>query len=217
MNRERVIVIGAGGHACVVADALLAAGVDVIGFTDADARRHGSEVCGRPVLGGDAALARHDRSDVQLANGLGSLGNDPAPLRRRVQQALEADGWHFCSVVHPTATVSPFAQLGAGVQILAGAIVQPRARLCDGAIVNTRAVVEHDVHIGAWTHVAPGAVVCGDAVIGACSHVGAGAVVRQGVSLGEQTLLGIGAAAAADFSGTGTLVGVPAKPMKAKQ
>lgn len=217
MSRERVIVIGAGGHASVVADALLAAGIEVIGFTDADVRRHGAQLCGLPVLGDDAALTLHDPEQVQLANGLGSLGNDAAPLRQRVQQGLEATGWRFCNVIHPTASVSPFARLGAGIQVMAGAVVQPGARLDDGAIINTRAVVEHDVHIGAWTHVAPGAVVCGDAVIGACSHVGAAAVVRQGVHLGERTLLGLGAAAVKHFSGMGTLTGVPARPLKVEQ
>lgn len=217
MSRERVIVIGAGGHASVVADALLAASIEVIGFTDADVRRHGVQVCGLPVLGDDAALALHDPEHVRLANGLGSLGNDANPVRQRVQQGLEATGWRFCSVIHPAACVSPFARLGAGIQVMAGAIVQPGARLDDGAIINTRAVVEHDVHIGAWTHVAPGAVVCGDAVIGACSHVGAGAVVRQGVSLGERTLLGLGAAAVRNFAGMGTLMGVPARPLKVEQ
>ena len=56
MSGIGVIIIGAGGHAAVVADALLAAGQQVLGFVDNDARRHGRSVCDRPVLGDDTAL-----------------------------------------------------------------------------------------------------------------------------------------------------------------
>lgn len=217
MSPMKAIVIGAGGHAAVVADALLAAGTEVLGFTDTDTALHGSMLCGLPVLGDDRALLDHDPGAVWLANGLGSLGNQAQPLRQRVQEHLESQGWRFCQVVHPGAIVSRFARLGAAAQVMAGAVVQPGASIAAGVIINTRAVVEHDADIGAWSHVAPGAVVCGQAVIGSGSHVGAGAVVRQGLHLGAHTLLGAGAVAVADFSGDGVLIGVPAHPLEASK
>ena len=209
-----VIVIGAGGHAAVVTDALLAAGRQVIGLTDPASERHGSRVCGVPVLGDDAILARYGRDEVELANGLGSLGGSAMPLRRRVQEQLESQGWRFCRVVHPAAVVSPFAALEPGVQLMAGCIVQPGATVGTGSIVNTAAVVEHDVVVGEWSHIAPGARVCGDVRLGQGSHVGAAAVVRQGLALGPFTLVGIGAVVVKSFDGNATLVGVPARPVE---
>ncbi|MDM4767509.1 acetyltransferase [Pelomonas sp. SE-A7] len=217
MSQPAVIVIGAGGHAAVVGDALLAGGARLLGFTDMNSAVHGSTLCGRPVLGGDEVLNEYDPAEVMLANGLGSLGHEDRPLRQRVQEALEARGWRFCRVVHPAAIVSPFAQLASSAQVLAGAVVQPRASVGVGVIVNTRAVVEHDVRLGDWCHVAPGAVVCGDVSLGAGSHVGAGAVVRQGVKLGEQVLVGAGATVVGNFAGPCVLTGVPARPMESKQ
>lgn len=205
-----VIVIGAGGHASVVADALLASGRVVLGFTDPAPARHDSRLCGLPVLGDDDALARYSPDEVELANGLGSLGGAERPLRRRVQEGLEEQGWRFCSVVHPSALVSPFARLEASVQLMAGCIVQPGALVGTGAIVNTAAVVEHDADVGAWSHIAPRALLCGEVRVGAASHVGAGAVVRQGLALGPVTLVGAGSVVVKSFSGNGTLVGVPA-------
>lgn len=209
-----VIVIGAGGHAAVVADALLAAGRQVIGLTDAASERHGSRVCGVPVLGDDTVLAQYRPDQVELANGLGSLTGSVMPLRRRIQEGLEARGWYFCSVVHPAAIVSPFAALSSAVHLMAGCIVQPGASVGKGAIVNTAAVVEHDVAVGAWSHIAPGARVCGDVALGEGSHIGAGSVLRQGVALGPATLVGIGAVVVKSFEGNVTLVGVPAHPVE---
>ena len=88
------IVIGSGGHAAVVADALLASGETLLGFTDADPARHGGTLCGRPVLGDDASvLAAHEPAGVLLANGIGGV-RDTA-LRQRVQWRLQAQGWVF--------------------------------------------------------------------------------------------------------------------------
>jgi len=215
MSGIGVIIIGAGGHAAVVADALLAAGQQVLGFVDNDARRHGRSVCDRPVLGDDTALEGFDTANVLLANGIGGTRGDG--LRAAVQRRLEGAGWHFVAVRHPSAAASPFAQLGPSVQLMAHSVVQPGARLGAGCIVNSAAVVEHDVQLGPYVHVACNATLCGGVSVGAGSHVGAAAVVRQGVRLGDATVVGAGAVVVNDFPGAGTLIGVPARPVDNKR
>lgn len=215
MSISGVIIIGAGGHAAVVADALLAAGQLVLGFVDNDPSRQGRTVCGRPVLGNDTTLVDFDTTNVLLANGIG--GNRGEGLREAVQRRLEGAGWHFVAVRHPSAFVSPFAQLGQGVQLMARSVVQTGARLGDGCIVNSAAVVEHDVQLGAYVHVACNATLCGGVSVGAGSHIGAAAVVRQGVRLGDAVVVGAGAVVVKDFPGAGTLVGVPARPIDRKR
>jgi sugar O-acyltransferase (sialic acid O-acetyltransferase NeuD family) len=218
-----VIVIGSGGHARVVADALLAAGTAVLGFTDADPARRGLTLLGMPVLGDDGVLAAHRPDTVRLANGIGGVGSADAAgpghgrLRQRVQQGLAAQGWQFVGVRHPSAVLSPFAELAGGVQLLAGSIVQPGARVGEGSIINTAAVVEHDVHLSAWCHVAPRALLCGDVRVGTGSHIGAGAVLRQGVRLGANTLVGAGAVVVRSFDGSVVLAGVPAREMESRR
>lgn len=216
-SSRSVIVIGAGGHARVVADALLCAGVNVLGFTDADASLWGHALLGLPVLGSDAVLAHHDPRTVALANGLGMIDARSATLRRRVQEKLASNGWTFTGVRHPSAIVSPRAQLSFDSQVLAGAVVQTGASIGAGTIINTRAVIEHDVTLGDWSHVAPGAVVCGDVQIGDSTHVGAGATVRQSLHVGSRCLIGLGAAVVSNQIDGACTVGVPARPFDSKQ
>jgi len=212
MSTLPVVIVGAGGHAAVVADALLAAGRAVLGFVDSDPSKVGSHVLGLPVLGDDSALQAHGADAIELVNGLGGIG-EASTLRRRaaVQRRLEGEGWHFARVLHPAAVVSVHARLNPGCQVLAGSVVQPLATIGAGAIVNTRAVVEHDAWVGAFAHVGPGAVLCGNVRLGTGAHVGAGATVRQGVTLGDEVVVGIGAAVVRSCS-AGVLVGVPARP-----
>ncbi len=208
------IVIGAGGHARVLVDALLAGGHPVLGLTDADPCRYGQHICGLPVLGSDAALGAYAQHEVMLVNGIGGIGgvnhagNDA--LRRTVQQRLQSQGWHFAGVQHPAAVVSPFAALAAGVQLLAASVVQAGAQVGEACIINTGAIVEHDCQVGAYSHIAPRAVLCGGVVVGEQCHVGAGAVVRQGLRLAPGTVVGAGAVVVKSTSTACTLVGVPA-------
>lgn len=206
-----LIVIGAGGHAAVVADALLSAGAHVLGFTDVDARRHGQTLCGLPILGNDSVLDLHAPAALCLINGIGSTGEaGNQGARKAVQRRLEAKGWRFAPVRHPSAVVSRFALLSADAQLLATSVVQAGARVGEGCIVNTGAIVEHGTQLGEFVHVACGAVLCGNVHVGAHSHVGAGAVIRQGVRLGDDTVVGAGAVVVGSFEGGRTLIGVPA-------
>lgn len=211
-SAKPVIILGAGGHASAVADALLAAGRQVLGFTDPNPARHGQLLCGCPVLGDDDVLKSWDREAVELGNGLGGVGRaEDLPRRRRMQELLVADGWRFADVRHPTASVSVFALIEPTVQLLAGSRIQPGAIVGEGCIVGTSVIVEHGAYVEPWGHLASGAILCGDVRVGVESHVGAGAVVRQGVRLGAQTVVGAGAVVVEDFAGQGLIVGVPAR------
>lgn len=210
MNRP-VIVIGAGGHARVVADALLAAGQTVLGFTDKDRALHGCHVCGIPVLGGDDILDRYSRDRISLANGLGSTtGSEHGLIRERAENGLAGAGWSFVSVRHPSAVISALATIGQSTHVLAASVVQAGARVSAGVIVNTAAVVEHDCEVGAWTHLAPGALLCGNVVLGENVYVGAGAIIRQGVRVETSTVIGAGAVVVGNCRG-GVWTGVPAR------
>lgn len=209
MTARPVVVVGAGGHGQVLADALQAAGVSVLGFVDPSAVA-GDRVAGLPVFGGDAWLSLDGGYD--LVNGLGGSGEARSRGRRRaVQQALEATGFRFIGVRHPSALVSRGADVGPGVQLMAGCVVQTGARIGSGAIINTGAIVEHGCQIGDFSHCATGAILCGDVSVGEDAHIGAGAVVRQGVALECGVVVGAGAVVLRSEPGSGPLVGVPAR------
>lgn len=207
-----VIIVGAGGHGRVVADALQAAGRSVLGFTDNDPSAWGTTPCGAPVLGNDDVLRQHEPQSVLLANGLGTTR--VSTLRRDVFLKLKAQGYRFATVVHPSATVSPRASIEEGCQVMARAVVQVGATVAANTILNTGTIVDHDCAIGAHTHVATGATLSGGVTVGENCHIGAGATVIQGVSLGDECLVAAGAVVVRDAAARSRLAGVPARPME---
>lgn len=206
-----VILVGAGGHARVLLDALVSQGeLSVIGLADADAGRQGDTVNGVPVLGDDDwLLANHSGDTVTLVNGMGST-RDTHP-RRRIFEAFRSHGFAFARVVHATATIARDVTLGEGVQVMAGAIIQTGAVLADNVLVNTGAIVDHDCRIGAHCHVAPGVVLSGSVTVGQGTHIGTGACVIQGVCIGSDALIGAGAVVIRDVPDGAVVFGVPAR------
>ena len=204
-----ILVLGAGGHAKVLLDALLTRGLAPLGLLDRDATRVGEEVLGCPVLGTDAALDRFDPREILLVNGLGSTRH--AGARTALFMRLREQGYRFLSVIHPAAVVAASASLGQGVQIMAGAVVQAGAVLGDNVILNTGARLDHDCRLGDHAHVAPGATVCGGVRIGPRTHLGSGATVIEGTTIGKDCLIGAGAVVVQDVPDGVTALGMPAR------
>lgn len=223
---SRLVIIGGGEHARVVAETAVEAGWELAGYTDriapavadeadvaagASADGTGRVALGLPYLGTDEDLLTRLAADEPDARPLAVLGfGAPASGRRRTVEALGSTV-RWATVVHPGAWVSPSAVLGAGTVVLARAVVNTGARTGVHTIVNSGAIVEHDVRVGDFTHVAPGAVIGGGTTIGADAFIGLGAAVRDHVTVGDGALVAMGAVVTADV-GPGALArGVPAR------
>lgn len=212
-TQPQCVILGAGGHAAVVVDAILDAGQYIpVAALSADPASWGQDVIGVPVVGGDEKIGEiRDRGIRHFAVGVGSVAD--VAIRRRLYELGVAAGLEPVPVFHGRATVSRYAIVGKGCQVLAGSHVGPRASLGANVLVNTGALVEHDSAIGDHTHVASGAVVCGRVHVMAGVHIGAGAVIKQGVKIGEGAVVAAGAVVVADVAAGSTVAGVPAKPM----
>jgi sugar O-acyltransferase (sialic acid O-acetyltransferase NeuD family) len=210
-TRPRCVVLGAGGHARVIIDAIQAAGeVELVGILDRDRDRWGTELLGVRVLGGDDLLSQLTRLADHFTVGLGGTG-DNGP-RRRLFESARAAGLAPLGVRHPSAIVSAAATCGAGGQLLPLSVVNAGATLGVNVIVNTGAIVEHDCEIGDHAHLASGSVLASAVVVGEGAHVGAGAVVRQGIRVGPRAVVGAGAVVVRDVPEGAVVVGVPARP-----
>lgn len=200
VNRRPLVILGAGEHALVVADAARSGGNgwDVEEFAD-----EAAEPALRQRI---AAASAADRPALVIGFG--------ARASARAAAARFDENVTWATIVHDTAWVSPSAVLDPGAVVLAGAMVNAGAHVGRHAIVNTGAIVEHDVSLGDFVHVAPGATLGGGTAVGEHAQIGLGAAVRDHVSIGAGAEVGMGAVVVDDVPAGAVVVGNPARPIE---
>lgn len=195
MNSLRII--GAGGHGRVLADIAEGMGYRDIAFLDAGYPKL-RESGAWPVTG---TLEAQDEADVAL--GIGDNATRLSFFETLTQAPV--------TLIHPSAVVSPHAEIGAGSVICAGAVVAPFAKLGQGCIINTCASIDHDCVLSDGVHISPGARLGGGVFVGARTWIGIGAVVREYKSIGSDVMIGAGAAVIRNVADGARMGGVPAK------
>ena len=207
-NNKPVIIIGAGNHAKVLLDILLEQNIKVIGFADKNIAK-GTLIYDIPVIGDDSVYQDYKTNEVELVNGIGSIGK--TALREYFFSSLKEKGFTFKSVIHPSAIISKRAELGEGVQILAGTVINIETVIGDNSIINTKSSIDHGCIIGKHCHIAPGCSFSGCVTVGDCSHIGTGASIIQGIKIGSNVLIGAGSVVIHDIKDNVKAYGVPAK------
>jgi sugar O-acyltransferase (sialic acid O-acetyltransferase NeuD family) len=210
---KRFLIWGAGGHGVVVADAIIAAGGEVVGYVDGDPAKLGHQVGPGEarvlvseeafVLGIPEELRRHGADCLALG-----IGRNVARAQalRRIVSLDDAP-----PIVHPASVVSASARVGPATLIGARAVINAAAAVGVGVIVNTGAIVEHECEVADAAHLSPASVLCGGVRVGARAWIGAGAVVIQGVEIGDDAVVGAGAVVVRDVAAGSTVAGNPAR------
>lgn len=202
--RDELIIVGDSGHAKVCIELLRAMGHRIaycVGVGD----KH--ECLGIPVLRGDdhLSLLRAQGFDQAFV----AIGVNSA--RRRLAALAISHGFRLVNAISPRASVSPSAQIGEGVAIMTGAVINADAVIGSLAIINTGACVDHDCQIGEAAHIGPTCGLAGNVNVGMGSFLGVGCKVIPEIKIGIDVVIGAGAVVIQDIPDGARAAGVPAK------
>lgn len=207
-----VVILGAGGHGKVALDILRAAGEHrVTAFLDANESLAGSEVHGVSVLGNVNLLPKLKHQKIKGA--FIAIGDNR--VRESYAQLVLEAGLELINAVHPNATISPTASMGRNVMVAAGVVVCTDVRIGDSAILNTSSVIDHECEVGPAVHICPGAILAGRVKIGRGAFVGLGAQILPCLNVGDRAVIGAGATVIRDVPPAVTVVGTPARLLRA--
>ena len=192
-----LVILGAGGHASVLAEILLEQGRQLIAVVSPEPIKENSPLYGIEQLVNDEdLLTAYSSQDVELINGVGSIpGNN---TRSKLFDFFSLKGYSFEKVISPKAILSNYLTLEEGVQIMAGSIIQTHAVIGKNSVINTGAIIEHDCIIGTNNHIAPGVTLSGGVGTGPDVHIGTGANIIQSIKIGEAAVVGAGTTVARD-------------------
>lgn len=189
--KKKIVLIGGGGHAKVVIDAIKCSKkYAIFGIVDPKLRV-GDTVLGVKVLGGDEVLCDMSRKRIKHAFiGIASIGK--CKLRKEVYKRLKTLNFELPVVVHPKAIVASSVELGEGTFVAVRAVVNPCTKIGRNAIINTSSSVDHDCIIGDFVHISPGVTLSGGVKVGDETHIGTGATVIQNLTIGKRCIIGAG-------------------------
>lgn len=216
MNMRRIVIVGASGHAKVVAEIVRKeAKYTVAGLIDSF-RPAGGSAFGYRLLGGEHTLpelsAREEISGAIIA--IGDNWERGRMVRRIAEQAPQID---FVSAIHPAAVIAADVTVGAGSVVMPGAVVNPGSRLGTHCIVNTGAVVDHDCCLADFASLAPGAVLGGSVVVDEFAAVMLGARVIHRRRIGRHTVVGAGSLVLDDLPERALAYGAPARVVRTRE
>jgi sugar O-acyltransferase (sialic acid O-acetyltransferase NeuD family) len=208
----RVVIVGAGGHAQVIADLIqerrnLGEGIELLGFLDDDPAAPINSFTLAPRIGSLDSLERLECDGVVIG-----IGDNR--MREKLFARAKGFGHRMITLVHPRAVVSSLARIGEGTVLFGGTVVNTGAVIGDNVIINTGATVDHHNHIEAHVHVAPGVHLGGTVTVKRGAFLGIGAVVLPNTTIGEWSVVGAGAVVTKDLASYVTAVGVPAKVIR---
>lgn len=204
MPTDSLLLIGAGGHACAVFDAMRCADPESIVIVRDD----------NPQASEKLFFGLRPRTPVEFKDDEPivvhvAIGNNET--RCILLSRAERSGRQALTIIHPRSTVSVYATIGSGAFIAAGAVIAPGAVVGRGAIINHGAIVDHDCQVGDCAHVAPNATLGGSVQIGAGVLIGAGAVILPGCVVGDGGIVGAGAVVLHDVGAKTRVAGNPAR------
>lgn len=205
MSNSKNILLGYSGHAYVVAEATLKAGLKVDYYADKE------EAVENPFCL-DYIGYEGSKSFDGWEKGLGfilAVGSNH--IRVKLGQLLIDKKEQLITIKHPSAEVSEYSSIGKGTFVSAHATVNALAKIGKFVILNTNSVIEHECQVSDGVHIAPGAVLAGNVSVGKGSFIGANAVVNEGVNIGENVIIGAGSTIINDIPNGKKIVGNPGR------
>lgn len=202
---KSVILIGAGGHAKVIADIIRAAGDTVAGYYD-DRVPKGTKIQSAEVLGAIDDISDKSR-DAEYILAIGSN-----LIRKKMAERFAH--LPFYTAIHPSACIGSGVCIGEGCCVMPLAVLSAEAKVGRHCILNTHSVLEHESCLDDFVHLAPGSVLCGNVSVGSGCMIGAGAVVKNNVAIAQDSVIGAGAVVTKDIVEAGVYAGVPVRRIK---
>lgn len=206
---KQVVIIGAGGHAKVIADIIQKSGDIVYGFLD-DNLKKGT------IIGNNENLkvigdfnARFTlpiiHSDLEFIIAIGDNS------RRKEVSKTNVSSMKYYTAIHPSANIGIDVSIGEGTVVMANACINASTQIGKHCIINTGSVIEHDNHLKDFVHISPNTTLCGTVQVGESTHIGAGTTVKNNVDITSNCIIGAGAVVVKNIEEEGIYIGVPAK------
>lgn len=179
---------------------------ELIGFIDDTAEKQGQTSYGFEVFD-RSVLQKYKEAEVLAVPGSPQSYKNRAGIIAGLHLPLEK----FATVIHPRASVSPMAQIGKNVLLMAGVTLTSNCIIGNHVCVLPNTVIHHDAVIGDYTLIGSNVVIAGNVQVGKNCYIASGSNIINGIEIGEQALVGLGSNVLRNVEARTVVAGNPAK------
>ena len=205
MNKENIILIGAGGHALSCIDVIEQENKynirGLVGLKD----EVGKKISGYDVIATQDELVNLSKDFRYAFIAIGQIKN--VKLRIDMYESVLNTGFKIPSIISPQSFISRTVQIGEGTIIMNGVILNSGVRIGNNCIINSKALIEHGTRVADHCHISTGAILNGDCVVESKSFVGSGAVVKHGITIKTSSFVNMGQIVTKNFDNLNNMTG----------
>ena len=181
MSKERIVLVGGGGHCRSVIDVIeLEEKYEIIGIIDK------KELIGQRVLGYEVIACDDDLSTVfiECQNAVITVGQVKSnSIRVKLFEKLKSIGFTLPVIKSPLAYISKHTKIDEGTVIMHHSIINSNVLVGKNCIINTKALLEHDVTVEDSCHISTASVINGGVVVKEGTFFGSNAVSRESIEI----------------------------------
>ena len=211
-QKEKIIIIGSGKHAKVVADILEDMNkYEIVGFISEEHHMN-DEFLGYPLLGNDDSLLEifNKGEIINAAIGVGGW-EDCNKLRKKIYSKVKKIGFQLPNILHPNAIISKNVIMGEANVIFPGVIINTEVILHNNIVIATGSTIDHETKIKDNVLVSAGVTVGGNVEIGEDCLLALGSKVVSDLTIQKKVIIAAGAVVVKDCPDSGEYIGIPAK------
>lgn len=207
MENKYIYIVGAGTYGEAMFELAEILGYEVKGFYDENENKLHNLIMGIEVIGKFS-----DLSDTEIKNKqfIVAIGNNE--IRSDIMSKINRYNGETPTLIHPTAIISPSAEIGNGVYIQANVYIWTKVMIDDFCIISPGVVIAHHTSVGKACLISTLTGVGASIKIAEKVFIGMGCTIVTGIScIVESSIIGAGAVVINNIDRSGTYIGVPAK------
>ncbi|MGL5126385.1 MAG: acetyltransferase [Fusobacteriaceae bacterium] len=197
---KKLIILGAGGFAKSIIDAIDESQYKLVGFIDSFKK---GEHQGYKILA-NSIEEIEDKEKYIYFIGIG----DPKSREEYFYNFKKYD-LKLANIIDKTSILSRNITMGEGIFIGKRVIVNADTVLEDNVVLNTRSLIEHGNYIGAHTNISTNSVLNGDVKVGSRTFIGSCTVVNGQIKIGNDSIIGSGSIVIRDVEDNVVEAGTP--------
>ncbi len=212
---KKIVIYGAGGLGREVAQLIENINkekpvYEIVGFvSEGDNFYEGQLINNYPWLGDESWLYKH-KDDVVCTVAIGNAG-----AKAKIQKRLLENGIKIETLIAPDAMIGTNTIIGTGCIICIKTAVSVNCEIGDGVLLNGNIMIGHDTRIGDYTTIMTSTDIGGYCEIGSEVNIGGHVFIVPHRKIGSNATIAAGSIVFTNVKKGTTVLGNPAKRMKA--